>query len=132
MTIQAQFKKNKSYSKESHLTNHICVKLIANTPLRFIYSIYYEMCFVVSKCYDRCYQTLGVLSKLLPRAGITVVYKCISALLSFSFGQEEDISLKKIKILGKKFLSNKTVISKGVLKMSEEAIEEVFILTIPA
>lgn len=106
------------------------MKLIANTSLRLICSIYYEMCFVVSRHYDRCYQTLGVFRKLLPRAGITVVDKCIYQLSLVSVLKR--ISILKTKIWGKKPSSfNKAVISKGVLKMSEDAIEKVFILTIP-
>lgn len=70
--------KNKYYSKESHLTNHVCMKLIANTSLRLIYSICYEIHYVDNRHCDGCYHTLGVFSKLVPRAGITVVYRCIS------------------------------------------------------
>lgn len=87
--------KSKYYSKESCLTNRICMKLTANTSLRFMYSIYCEMHFVINRRYGRCYHALRVFSKLVPRAGIAAMYKCISQLSLVPFLGMKRISIKK-------------------------------------
>lgn len=132
MTMQTQFLKTSIDSEESHLTNHICVKLITNASLRLIYSIYSEMHFVVNRHYNRCYHTLGVFSHLVPRADITAVRKCISQLSLVPVLDIKRISIKKLNFGEENTFFNKTAVSKDVLKMSKEAIEKVYILTIPA